>query len=104
MKTRTKLPSGWRVYIVQCADGSLYTGVTTDIKRRVREHNGLSPRGARYTRVRRPVVLVYSEKAVDRSSAGKREAAIKKLARPQKLKLITAKKRIAGLQNTIFSL
>lgn len=69
-----------------CADGSLYTGVTTDIERRVREHNGVL-KGAKYTRARQPVELVYSEKAKDRSRAQKREAELKKISREEKLLL-----------------
>ena len=75
------------VYILQCADDTLYTGITTDIERRVEEHNS-SDKGAKYTKLRRPVALVYSEESEDRSSASKREYAIKKLTRAQKLELI----------------
>ena len=78
---------GWYVYIVQCRDGSLYTGITVDLDHRVLEHN-TSKKGAKYTRSRRPVQLVYSEELLDRSSALKREAAIKKISRENKLKLI----------------
>ena len=83
----------WQVYLVRCADGTLYTGVTTDLMRRVAEHNGTNgtngaKRGARYTRSRRPVVLVYGEPAASRSAACKREAAIKRLTRREKLALI----------------
>lgn len=77
------------VYILECNDKTLYTGITKDLKRRVREHNE-SSKGAKYTRVRRPVILLYSEECEDRSSAAKREYAIKKLSRDQKLALITA--------------
>lgn len=77
----------WSVYILKCADTSLYTGVTTDTKRRVKEHNS-GKLGAKYTRARRPVELLYSEDCEDRSEACKREAAIKKLSRQQKLILI----------------
>lgn len=74
------------VYILRCADGTLYTGTTDDIARRVRVHNtGL---GAKYTRGRRPVEAVYSEEAADKSAALRRECAIKKLTRAQKLSLI----------------
>jgi len=77
------------VYILMCADGTLYTGITTELVRRVDEHNG-SEKGAKYTRVRRPVSLVYSEEYPDRSSASKREYEIKKkMSRAQKLKLIS---------------
>jgi len=75
--------------MVQCADETLYTGIAKDLKRRVKEHNE-SEKGAKYTRARRPVKLVYSEKFTDRSTASKREYEIKKkMTRMQKLKLIT---------------
>ena len=76
----------WYVYMLRCGDGSLYTGSTTDVERRIREHQGGT--GARYTRSRPPVTLAYAEEAPDRSAAQRREAAIKKLPRAQKLKLI----------------
>ena len=76
----------WYVYMLRCGDGSLYTGSTTDVARRLREHQGGT--GARYTRSRPPVTLAYAEEAPDRSAAQRREAAIKKLTRAQKLKLI----------------
>ena len=80
------------VYIVQCADGSLYTGYATDVARRVEEHNGNSKTaGARYTRGRRPVELLYSEAFASRSEAQKRESALKKLSRNEKLALVTRK-------------
>jgi putative endonuclease len=76
------------VYIVKCADNTLYTGIATELERRIEEHNG-SDKGAKYTRVRRPVSLVYSEEYPDRSSASKREYEIKKkMNRADKLKLI----------------
>lgn len=73
----------WFVYVVRCADGTLYTGVSTDVERRVREHNE-SDRGARYTRTRRPVILVLSAAQESRSAALKAEAAFKKLSRNEK--------------------
>jgi putative endonuclease len=78
------------VYILQCADGTLYTGWTTDLERRLHAHN--SGRGARYTRGRRPVSLVYHEEQPTRSVAQKREAAIRRLSRVDKLKLIERKR------------
>jgi len=78
--------STWHVYVLRCADGTLYTGITTDLARRVEEHN--SGEGARYTASRGPVALVYDEAAPDRSAASRREAAIKKLSRAEKLALI----------------
>jgi len=76
------------VYIVECADNTLYTGIATELERRIKEHN-TSDKGAKYTRVRRPVELVYSEVHADRSAASKREYEIKKtMSRKAKLKLI----------------
>jgi len=74
------------VYIIECADGTLYTGYTTDLMKRVKEHND-SKRGARYTSGRRPVILKYSEKFSTVGEALKREAEIKKLSREMKLQL-----------------
>lgn len=81
------LPESWQVYMVRCSDGSLYTGVTTDVQRRLSEHNE-GAAGARYTRARRPVQLVWQEAAPSRSAAQQREAAIKRLNREQKLRLL----------------
>ncbi|MGW8246567.1 MAG: GIY-YIG nuclease family protein [Acidiferrobacterales bacterium] len=80
----------WSVYIVRCADDSLYTGITTDLERRLREHN-FAKIGAKYTRPRRPVSLVYQEAADSRSQASKREKEIKNLTQKQKLSLIAGK-------------
>jgi putative endonuclease len=77
---------GFFIYMLECADGTLYTGWTTNPDRRVKEHN--AGRGALYTRWRRPVALRYLEQAPDRSSAQKRENAIKKLTREKKLLLV----------------
>jgi len=78
------------VYIVRCSDDTLYTGIATELERRIEEHNGNTDKGAKYTRTRRPVILVYSEEYIDRSSASKREYEIKKkMSRAQKLKLIS---------------
>lgn len=82
----------WFVYILRCADDSLYTGVTTDLDRRVDEHNHNDTKGAKYTRVRRPVVLTYQESLNNRSQACQREAAIKKMTRQQKLALIKSRR------------
>ncbi len=73
--------------MLKCADDSLYTGITTDLKRRLQQHNNTTG-GAKYTRAKRPVILVYQESADSRSSALKREAQIKKLARTAKERLI----------------
>ena len=77
----------WFVYILQCSDKTLYTGVTTDIERRIEEHN-TGNKGAKYTAARRPVKLVYSEHLDSRSEAQQREHQIKSLTRQQKQKLI----------------
>ena len=82
--------SVWYVYMLACADGTLYTGITTDPARRVAEHNGNGALGARYTRSRRPVELVYVEAAANRADATRREAAIKRLDRARKLALRAA--------------
>jgi len=76
----------WHVYIIKCADGNLYTGVTTDIPRRVKRHN--SKKASKYTRVRVPVTLAYSEDCPNKSSALKREAQIKRWTKQKKLALI----------------
>lgn len=75
----------WTVYILLCADQTLYTGITTEPVRRIREHN--EGKGSRYTRARRPVRLIYLEPARDRKAALRREAAIKRLSRAAKLRL-----------------
>jgi putative endonuclease len=75
-------------YILECADGSFYTGWTTDPERRLREHN--NGQGSRYTRARRPVQMVYLEDLPDRSSAQKRELKLKALSRLRKQQLIDA--------------
>lgn len=78
------------VYILRCADDTLYTGITTDRERRLEEHNGAGEykKGAKYTAARRPVKMVYSAKFEDRSGASKEEYRIKKIARKEKEKLI----------------
>ena len=77
----------WYVYIVQCRDNTLYTGISTDPETRLAEHN-TGQNGAKYTRARRPVSLLYTEPAASRSAALKREIAIKRLSRQAKLALI----------------
>lgn len=75
------------VYIIKCKDGTMYTGITTDVKRRFLEHN--SGKGGNYTKSRGVIKLLYTEKARDRSVASRREAQIKKLSRREKLGLIS---------------
>lgn len=82
--------SAWYVYIVRCADDTLYTGVALDPVRRVEEHNNNNRLAARYTRARRPVKLVYHEKVASRADALSREYAIKNLSRHQKEKMLEA--------------
>ena len=77
---------GWYVYMLRCRDGSLYTGYTDDPQRRLSVHN--SGKGAKYTRSRLPVELVYQESCGDKSQALQREIAIKKLSKPQKEALL----------------
>jgi putative endonuclease len=76
----------WSVYIIECKDSKLYTGITNNLERRVKQHN--SGNGGRFTKYRRPVKLVYSQKVSDRPAALKREAQIKRLERAQKLALL----------------
>ena len=78
--------ASWYVYIIECKDFKLYTGITKDLKRRLKEHN--SGNGCRFTRYRSPVKLVHSEKVKNRSEALIREAQIKRFPRLKKLKLI----------------
>ncbi len=82
-------PGAWYVYVLRCNDGSLYTGITTDPQRRMQEHNH-SSKGARYTRARRPVELVYVETVECRAAACKREYRIKQMTAGDKLALISA--------------
>lgn len=84
----------WYVYIVRCADDTLYTGIARDPERRVDEHNGARPRAARYTRGRRPVRLVYREARASRAEATRREIEIKQLPRAAKLALIKSESKV----------
>jgi putative endonuclease len=79
----------WHVYIIECSDGTLYTGITNDLDRRITAHN--DGRGAKYTKSRRPVRLRFSEPAADRKNASQREYAIKSLRKAEKMRLITPK-------------
>ena len=111
------MSADWYIYILRCGDGSFYTGVTTDVERRLDEHNGIKTtvvkkdsgaeetqkialkkdnKGARYTRARRPVELVYYESAKSRSLACKRESAIKKLSRKDKVALLGSTLNLMG--------
>lgn len=96
IETKTKgKQTGCYTYLLRCADGSLYTGWTNDLERRVKAHNAGS--GAKYTRARRPVTLVYAEAFQTKEEAMQREAAIKQLTRKQKLCLIETGKGKDGL-------
>lgn len=86
----------WYVYLVRCADSSFYTGVTTDLVRRLRQHNGEIAGGAGYTRGRRPVDLVWSEACIDRSDAQKREYVVRRSPRSVKLRLAADSSRPLG--------
>lgn len=93
MAKKDRKPSAeqWFVYMVRCADGSLYTGIAKDVNRRCQQHNAGT--ASRYTRSRLPVKLVYQESLASRSLALKREAAIKVLTRREKLALIRVRKK-----------
>ena len=80
------MESKWYLYLLRCRDGSLYCGITTDVQKRLEQHR--SGKGAKYTRGRAPLELVYTEECVDHSAALKRELAVKALPREEKLKLI----------------
>ena len=80
------MKQNWKVYILRCGDGSLYTGISTDVARRLEEHR--SGKGAKYTRGRSPLELVYVEECPDKSAALRRELEIKAMPREEKLKLI----------------
>lgn len=99
MTTASKTPATssdarWFTYIVECSDTTYYTGVTTDLERRLHEHNS-TIKGARYTRCRRPVTLVYFEKTASRQNACKREYAIRKMRAAKKKALITEAVKIS---------
>ena len=81
-----KMESNWYLYILRCGDGSLYTGITTDVEKRLQQHR--TGKGAKYTRGRTPLELVYKETCGSHSDALKREAAVKKMPREEKLRLI----------------
>jgi putative endonuclease len=81
---------GWHVYILRCADATLYTGIARDLEKRLMQHNGEHVGGPKYTRGRRPVQLAWTDEVSSRSAALKREAQIKKLPRSEKLRLIAS--------------
>ncbi len=79
----------WQVYLLRCADNSLYAGITVSLERRLTEHNECNKKGAKYTRVRRPVSLVYSEPQLNRQDASKREYQLKKFTKAKKEQLVS---------------
>ena len=94
------MKNSWYVYIAQCSDDTLYTGITTDPDRRELEHNTNNLLGAKSLRYKRPVKIVYVEKHDDQSRARKREAAIKSWRRENKLKLIYKHRTIRAASST----
>ncbi len=84
----------WLLYLLRCSDGSLYTGITNDLPKRLKAHD--SGKASRYTRSRLPVTLAYTEPHRSKSSALKREVAIKKLRRFEKLRLVAGSRASAG--------
>lgn len=78
----------WYMYVILCFDNSFYCGITTNLRKRLKQHNGVIKGGAKYTRSRRPCKYIYKESAQNRSDASKKEAAFKKLSRKQKEKYI----------------
>lgn len=93
VEVEMKKPPGdpWFVYVLRCGDGSLYTGITTDVTRRCQQHNAGT--ASRYSRSRRPVRVVWQEAQPSQSSALKREAAIKSMTRSEKLAMIRPRKK-----------
>jgi predicted GIY-YIG superfamily endonuclease len=97
-KLKKKPASGWYLYIIQCSDGTLYTGITNDLDRRLDRHN----RGtaSRYTRSRRPVRLLHQERCRTKSSALKKEYAVKALSRQEKEEYIESKRALSGISKS----
>ncbi len=83
----TPNPPAWFVYVVRCQDGTFYCGIATDLARRLEEHNS-ADKGAKYTRGRRPVQLIYAEEVASRAQATQREGRIKRMSRTEKMALI----------------
>ncbi|MGD8559860.1 MAG: GIY-YIG nuclease family protein [Gammaproteobacteria bacterium] len=90
LETGKKLP--WHVYMVRCSDNSLYTGIAKSLEKRLQEHNGDNRNGARYTRSRRPVTLVYHESHASRAQAARREVEIKRMSKKHKEALVFSSK------------
>lgn len=83
-----QLPDDWCTYILECNDGTLYCGITNNLARRLQQHNGEIPGGAKYTAQRRPVKLCHAWQQLNRSQASQTEAQIKKMSRQQKIRLL----------------
>ncbi len=81
--------NNWHMYVILCFDNSFYCGITTNLEKRLKQHNGELKGGAKYTRGRRPCRIIYTKKAMNRSIASKEECAFKKLNRKQKEKFLT---------------
>ncbi|MBR9729339.1 GIY-YIG nuclease family protein [Shewanella intestini] len=92
--TQNSHADAWFVYMIKCANGHLYTGITTDVARRFNEHQLGGKKGAKYLKGKGPLTLVYKERQHDRSVATKRELAIKKMTREQKLGMIDSSKNL----------
>ncbi len=88
--TSPKVKKGWFLYVLECSDGTLYTGITNDLSRRLAQHN--NGKASRYTRGRLPVKLVHAERCRDRSRALKLEYALKQLSRNEKIAFIYRKR------------
>ena len=89
----------YKVYILKCSDNTLYTWITTDLKKRLKQHNWEILWWAKYTRARQPVELLYSEDSENRSEASKREYQIKKMKREEKMKLIEKRIKWANIKD-----
>ena len=90
-------PSQFSLYIVRCADGQFYTGIATNVTKRLIEHES-GPRGAKYLRGKGPLEIVFAERVGDRAAASQLEYRVKRLSRAQKLDLIEGRRRLADLQ------
>ncbi|MDD5093623.1 MAG: GIY-YIG nuclease family protein [Dehalococcoidia bacterium] len=89
--------SEWHLYLIRCHDGSLYTGITTDVDRRFAEHQGKNGEGAKWLRGRGPLLLVFQEKLESRSLALRVESKVKKLSKAKKEELIRTRKRLEAI-------
>lgn len=90
MKAEITENNDWYVYLLRCADHSLYCGITNNLDKRLRQHNGELIGGAKYTKTRQPVTLVYQEAAINRQTASQREYQVKQLSKAQKERLVAS--------------